>query len=48
MGGSAPLTGKMAVGKLIIIGKAHEAKLETHNWIDKRGVYFMNSRKLIV
>ena len=36
MGGSASLAGKMAVGKLIMQGKAHEAKLEMHNWIDKR------------
>ena len=26
----------MAVGKLIMQGKAHKAKLEMHNWIDKR------------
>ena len=26
----------MAVGKLIMQGKAYEAKLEMHNWIDKR------------
>ena len=26
----------MAVGKLIMQGKTHEAKLETHNWINKR------------
>ena len=31
MGGSASLAGKMAVGKLIMQGKAHETKLETHN-----------------
>ena len=36
MGGSASLAGKMAVGKLIMPGKAHEAKFERHNWIDKR------------
>ena len=36
MGGSASLAGKMAVGKLIMQGKAYEAKLEIHNWIDKR------------
>ena len=36
MGGSASLAGKMAVGKLLMQGKAHEAKLEMHNWIDKR------------
>ena len=36
MGVSASLAGKMAVGKLIMQGKVHEAKLETHNWIDKR------------
>ena len=36
MGGSASLEGKIAVGKLIIQGKAHEAKLKMHKWIDKR------------
>ena len=36
MGGSASLAGKMAVGKLIMQGKAHEVKFEMHNWIDKR------------
>ena len=33
MGGSASLAGKMAVGKLIMQGKAHEAKLEKHDQI---------------
>ena len=36
MVGSASLAEKVAVGKLIMQGKAHEAKLEMHNWIDKR------------
>ena len=36
MGGSASLAGKMTVGKLIMQGKAHEEKLEMHNWIDIR------------
>ena len=31
MGGTASLAGKMAVGNLIIQGKAKEAQLETHN-----------------
>ena len=31
MEGSASLAGKMAVGKRIMQGKAHEAKLEMHN-----------------
>ena len=36
MGGSASLVGKMAIGKLIMQGKAHGAKLEMHNGTDKR------------
>ena len=32
----ASLAGKMAVQKPIMQGKAHEAKLEMHSWIDKR------------